>query len=395
MQRRTFLIAGSALAAAGPLAFAEDKKRRVAVIGHTGRGDYGHGLDTVWKQIPGAEIVAVADADEAGLKKAQAKLGVERGYADYRTMLAEARPEFVSICPRHAYQHHDMALAVIEAGAKGLYIEKPFCRTPAEADSLLAACKQHGAKIAVAHRNQYHPALAHVERLIEDGKLGRILEYRGRGKGDRRGGGEDFWVLGSHIVDLIRRFAGDAVSCSAILLQDGKPVTGADVKEGAEGLGPLAANELHARYQTESGVVAYYDSIANDRTSDAYSLQIVGSEGLVAIHIDRNPVAHFIPGSPFAPPAEPRPWIPITTAGVGEPETQPELIASVANHVVAVRDLVAAVDEDRQPLCSAADGAATVEMICGAFESHRQGGASVSFPLKQRDNALGLLKNPG
>lgn len=395
MQRRTFLIAGSAAALASRYAIGQDPKRRVAVIGHTGRGDYGHALDTVWKQIPWTEIVAVADAGEAGLKKAQAKLDVERGYADYRQMLAEARPEFVSIGPRHVDQHRDMALAAIEAGVKGIYIEKPFCRTPAEADSLIAACKKHGAKIAVAHRNQYHPALVHVERLIADGKLGRVLEYRGRGKGDRRGGSEDLWVLGCHIFDLVRRFAGDAVSCSAILLQDGRPVTAADVKEGAEGLGPLAGNEVHARYQTTSGVVAYYDSIADDRTNGAFSLQIIGSEGVVAIHIDQDPVAHFLPGSPFKPSGEPRAWIPITTAGVGEPENQPELIANVANHVVAVRDLIAACDEVREPLCCAADGAAAVEMICGAFESHRLGGASVSFPLKQRDNALALLKSSG
>lgn len=395
MQRRTFLIAGSAMALASRYAIAEEPKRRVAVIGHTGRGDYGHGLDTVWKQIPETEIVAVADADDAGREKALAKLGVERGYAEYRAMLAEARPEFVSISTRHVDQHHDMALAAIESGVKGIYIEKPFCRTPAEGDSLIAACEKHSAKIAVAHRNRYHPALAHVERLIADGKLGRVLEYRGRGKGDRRGGSEDLWVLGCHIFDLVRRFAGDAVSCSATVLQDGRPVTAADVKEGAEGLGPLAGNEVHTRYQTASGVVAYYDSIADDRTNGAFSLQIIGSEGVVAIHIDQNPVAHFLPGSPFKPSAEPRTWIPITTSGVGEPEDQPELVASVANHVLAVRDLIAACDEGREPLCGAKDGAAAVELICGAFESHRLGGESVSFPLKQRENPLGLLKNSG
>lgn len=395
MQRRTFLIAGSALALASRHAIGQEPMRRVAVIGHTRRGDYGHGLDTVWKRIPGAEIVAVADADATGLTKAQARLGVERGYADYRTMLAETRPEFVSICPRHVDQHRDMALAAIEAGVRGIYIEKPFCRTPAEADQILAACEKHGAKIAVAHRNRYHPALAHVERLIADGKLGRVLAYRGRGKGDRRGGSEDLWVLGCHIFDLVRRFAGDAVSCSADVLQDGRPVTAADVKEGAEGLGPLAGNEVHVRYRTTSGVVACYDSIADDRTTGAFSLQIVGSEGVVAIHIDADPVAHFIPGNPFVRPAEARAWIPITTAGVGVPENQPEVVSDVANHAIAVRDLIAACEEDREPLCNAADGAATVEMIGAAFESHRLGGANVAFPLKQRENALGLLKKFG
>ena len=38
------------------------RKYRVGVIGHTGRGNYGHGLDTVWGHLPGCELVAVADA---------------------------------------------------------------------------------------------------------------------------------------------------------------------------------------------------------------------------------------------------------------------------------------------------------------------------------------------
>ena len=41
---------------------------------------------------------------------------------------------------------------------------------------------------------------------------------------------------------------------------------------------------------------------------------------------------------------------------------------------------------------SFADAALTTEMICAVFESHRQQGARVSFPLGQRENALGLLK---
>jgi hypothetical protein len=33
---------------------------RVAVIGRTGRGNYGHGLDVVWRQVDNVQIVAVA-----------------------------------------------------------------------------------------------------------------------------------------------------------------------------------------------------------------------------------------------------------------------------------------------------------------------------------------------
>ena len=392
MKRRTFLAAASSAMLATGAARAESSKRRVAVIGHTGRGNYGHSLDTVWQRIPGVEIVAVADGNEAGLARELKKLGVDAGYTDYRKMLSEVRPEFVSVAPRHVDQHCDMALAAIEAGVKGLYVEKPFCRTPAEADQLVAACEKHGATIAVAHRNRYHPALQQIDKLIESGKLGRLLEIRGRGLGDRRGGGEDLWVLGCHIMNLIHYFAGAPKSCSGIMLQDGRPITAADVKEGAEGLGPLAADEVHARYETESGVIAYYDSIADDGTNkDAYCLQLIGSEGTVTFHIDRDPVAHFTPGNPYKPTSEPRPWIPITTAGLDVPEDQPELVASVHNHVLGVTDLIDACDNDRKPLCDVRDGALTVEMICGVFESHRQGGKTVRFPLRERGHALDRL----
>ena len=38
---------------------------RVGIIGSTGRGDYGHGIDVAWKEIPQAKIVALADDDES------------------------------------------------------------------------------------------------------------------------------------------------------------------------------------------------------------------------------------------------------------------------------------------------------------------------------------------
>jgi predicted dehydrogenase len=89
---------------------------RVAVIGHTGRGNYGHGLDTVWKDVPKTQVVAVADADAKGLGAAQKRLGADvRGFADYKTMLVEIKPDFVSVAPRWLDQHHDMVIAAAEA----------------------------------------------------------------------------------------------------------------------------------------------------------------------------------------------------------------------------------------------------------------------------------------
>tara|TARA_Y100001934_G_scaffold270920_1_gene356602 strand:+ start:490 stop:1782 length:1293 start_codon:yes stop_codon:yes gene_type:complete len=393
MNRREFLAAtASGVALSSTRSLAAKPRYRVAVIGHTGRGNYGHGLDTVWLKVPETQIVSVADPDKAGLAKELKTLRVERGYADYRKMLREVRPDIVAICPRHADQHRDMAVAAAQAGAKGIYIEKPFCRTPAEADEIAAACRKHGTKLGIAHRNRYHPTLKTIEEFVAGGGIGRLLEIRGRGKGDRRGGVEDLWVLGSHVLNMMQYFAGDPVSCSATLLQDGKRVTKADVREGGEGLGLMAGNEVHARYEFSKGIIGTFDSVANNGLKNAgFGMQLIGSNGIVSIRMDRVPLGHLVPGNPFLATAEPRPWIPVSSAGPGKPEPNDQAMVETRNHVRPVRDLIAAIEEDREPLCGLDAAVWTIEMICAVLESHRQDGRSVRFPLKERGNPLAKM----
>lgn len=393
MRRREFHFLTAGAIANGSTLFGDEAstRYRVGVIGHTGRGDYGHGLDTVWQRMASAEIVAVADANSSGLKRELKKLQLDHsaGYLDYRKMLTEHRPDVVAVCPRHVDQHHEMILASILAGAKGIYVEKPFVALPSQADEIMALADQHGTKIAVAHRNRYHPTLRVIDQLIQDGRIGKLLEIRGRGKGDRRGGAEDLWVLGSHVLNLMAYFGGQAESCSAVMLQDGRRITPADVYEGAEGLGLLAGNELHARYMMQRGIVGYFDSIANDGTQNfGFGLQLIGSEGIIQIRCDASPLAHLIPGNPFQPTTNSRPWLPITSAGVNAEEPIKDLQKGLSSHVIPAENLLAAVRENRSPVCDARQAALTVEMICGVFESHRQVGKEVKLPLEQRENAL-------
>lgn len=280
-----------------------------------------------------------------------------------------------------------MTLAAIEAEAKGIYVEKPFCRTPAEADEIIQAANRRGTKIAVAHRNRYHPVLKVIDQLLADGAIGRILELQGYGKGDRRGGPEDLWVLGSHVMNLFHYFGGKPLSCSATILLDGKLAGPKDVVEGAEGLGLMAGNEVHATYHLESGLLATYKTFTNDGSkSQGYSLHLIGTEGTITIPIDGNPFAWLTKGSPANPESRKNPRIPITTAGPGKQEPDPDRVTQVYNHVLGVLDLIEAVDQNRPPLCSAEDAALAVEMITAAFASHIQNGARVTFPLANRGN---------
>ena len=391
MNRRRFLAA-SLTAASFARAAAPAKPWRVAIIGHTGRGNYGHGLDTMWREVPGTEVVAVADADAVGLAAAQKKLGLARGFADCGRMLREVQPDLVAIGPRHVDQHRDLALAAIEAGVRGLYLEKPFCRTLAEADEIIAACDRRGAKLALAHRNRYHPALPVAARLVREGAIGRPLEYRLRGKEDARGGALDLWVLGSHLFNLAHFFAGAPQACSATLLQAGRPVVRADVGEGAEGVGPLAGNEVHARFDMADGLPAFFDSVQNAGTKEAgFGLQVVGTQGVLDLRIDEEPLVHLLAGSPFDPQRPARAWQPVTSAGAGAPEPLADIRRRVGGHVAPALDLLAAIEENREPLCSARDGRVVLEMTMGIFESHLQQGRRVALPLVRRDHPLARL----
>lgn len=366
-------------------------KYRVAVIGSSGRGNYGHGIDTVWHEVPQTELIAVADDHKGGLAKALERLKLEKGFSDYRRMLDEVKPDIVGIGPRWIDQHHDM---VIEAANRGIhiYMEKPFCPTLAAADEMIAACERTHTKLAIAHQTRYSPMLPVIQEIMDSGKLGTILEFRGRGKEDRRGGGEDLWVLGTHIFDLIRALGGNAEWCYARVYNEGHPVTKSDVYEGNEGIGPLAGDAVHAMYGLESGAKAYFSTVRNMGGSPSrFGLTIYGSKGALELHTGFLPPVKFLGDSSWSPGRSGAKWQNVTTAGIDQPEKMEDGGLHAGNEA-AVADLIQAIESDRQPVGNIYEARGATEMIVAVFESHRQG-KQVAMPLTNRQNPLTMLES--
>ena len=379
MRRHVFLVA-LACAAGGLLAQTPRAPLTVGVIGHTGQGNYGHGEDTVWLKIPETRIVAVADADPKGLAVAAKKLGGVKAYADYRVMLAEAKPDIAAICPRHIHEHRDMIVAAIEAGVKGIYVEKPFVRTLAEADEVVRLCADKGVRLAIAHRNRYHPVLETVKQLVAAGEIGELKEVRVRGKQDHRGGGLDLWVLGGHGFNLATLFTGPATSCEATILVEGRPATKTDVRPGDEGVGPIVGDEIHARYETRSGIPLYFDSKKGSWSKGTpFGARLIGTKGVISLQIDEEPLAILERDGAKTP---------ITTAGIGKPEPMKDIRLINGEHHGAIRDLLAAIAEKRETLCGPEAGRETVELTLAVFASFAKDGTKVSLPLADRQHPL-------
>jgi len=379
MKRRVFLVA-LALSVVSLCAQPAERPLTVGVIGHTGQGNYGHGEDTVWLKVASTKIVAVADADPKGLAVEAKKLGGVKAYADYKVMLAEVRPDIAAICPRHIHEHRDMIVAAIESGVKGIYIEKPFVRTLAEADEIVKLCADKGVRLAIAHRNRYHPVLETVRKLIAAGEIGELKEVRVRGKQDHRGGGLDLWVLGGHGFNLATLFTGPAISCEATILVEGRPATKADIHPGDEGVGLIVGDEIHALYETRSGIPLYFDSKKGASAKGApFGARLIGTKGVLSLQIDEEPLVILERDGKK---------IPVTTAGIGQAEPIQDIKLVNGGHHGAVRDLLAAIAEKREPVCGPGAGRETIEMTTAVFASFAAGGKKISLPQADRQHPL-------
>lgn len=365
------------------------KKYRVGIIGRTGGGGYGHNLDVGWLDIPSVEVVAVADEDEAGLAEAAKRLGVTDTYSDYRQMLDSAELDIVSVCERWVDRHCEITLAAMDRGLH-VFMEKPFCVDLEEADKIVEASSRSGSKLGIGHPTRYSPKLPALKKLIDDGKIGRILEYRARGKEDHRGGAEDMRVLGTHMMDLIQFFGGLPEWCFAEVTQDGRPITKDDVTEGEEGLGLLAGDGVSAMYGMRDGSRAYFES--RREVQEGYprnGLMIYGTEGIVEIRESVMPPVKYLGDPTWSPGRSGSQWQDVSSAGIGVPEP-PSDPKHRARYYPALQDLIDAIENDRQPLDNAEAGRNGLEMILATFESARLG-AKVSLPLENRRHPLSML----
>lgn len=361
---------------------------RAAIIGHTGRGDYGHGLEGIFKGRPGIDLVAVADPVEAGRKRTGAAVGARATYADWREMLVRERPALVSIAMRHADQHADIALECLRAGAH-VYVEKPFTRDAAEADEVLAEAGRQGLRVAVAHTMRMAPATRALREALAAGAIGDLRAMRAHGKQDARAGGEDLMVLGTHLFDLMRSVAGDPRWCSAVVQQQGRAVGPADRRQVKDEVGWVAGDQVDARFGFDHGVIGTFTSDGRLReTSGHWGIEFVGSRGTARLLCDLVPRAFVRSGSAGSPEGRGEDWKPLGPESPAGTAPAVPGTGAIDHNAAPVTDWLAAIRSGREPECGGRNGAWAVEMAM-AVHASSLARARVDLPLARRTHPLG------
>lgn len=375
MNRRFFVQASASVLAEAQT----ERKYKAVVIGDSGHGDYGHEWDTAFKTFPSVTVVAVADPNDAGRQKAKARSGALREYRDYRQMLDREKPDLVAICPRWPDQRLAMLTAAVEHGAH-IVMEKPFALNLEDADRMVTAVEKHRIKVQVGHTARPHPVTRQVHRILNEGAIGELLEIRARGKEDRRAGGEDLIVLGTHCFDLMRLFAGDPEWVFAHLTVASRDISRADARQPTEPVGTVAGDQVAAMFLFSHGIHGYFGSKANDvRSGERFGLTLYGSKGAIWIPLTSVPSdpAMILRGSSWAAGA----WQQI------EPSAGNRNSNRESANALMIADLLQAIERDREPACNARDGRWTIEMVSGIYQSHFAAG-KIAFPLRDRRPVL-------
>jgi predicted dehydrogenase len=178
MTRRDLLKAGLALgAASSAIAFADDKVRRVGIIGP---GWYGKSDLLRMVQVSPIEVVSMCDVDSKMLSEAadlvstrQASKKKPRTFSDYREMLKQKDLDIVIVdTPDHWH-----ALAMIAAVQSGVdvWVQKPISVDVVEGQAMVAAARKYGRVVQAGTQRRSTPHLVEArDRFIKTGLLGKI-----------------------------------------------------------------------------------------------------------------------------------------------------------------------------------------------------------------------------
>ncbi len=360
---------------------------RAAAIGHTGAGNFGHSLDVIFKDLPDVDFVAVADANKEALDETHRASGAKSAYTDYLKMLEVEKPDLVSVGPRWTNQHYAMVKAALESGAH-VICERPLTRTLKEADELLALAESKNLKIAVVHQMRCDP---HVTQFHEQRAelIGELLEMKVFGMMDHRAGGEDLLVLGTHLFDIVRWFAGEVSYCTAQITKNGETAIAEDSHlSEKEDLGPLLGDCIHAEFAMESGVhVSYVSDRRLHLLHGPWGIEFIGSKGKARLFAGMPPTLSLLIEDDPTSPDRASVWKRWPEKENDYHKPVDGLIGTEASNRILAEDWLSAIREDREPTSSGERSLKSLEMIHGVW----QAGCTMRrayFPLVNRLHPL-------
>ena len=259
--------------------------------------------------VPLRKVLADITANLAAV--GAARFGFEESTGDWKEAVTRDDIDVVDIVTPND-SHAEIAIAALEAG-KHVLCEKPLARSGAEARTMLDAARKAGTVTMVAFNYRRTPAVALAKNYIEEGRIGRILNFRGtylqdwsadpngplswRFQKDIAGAGT-VGDIGTHVLDFARYLVGEVTAVNAMvhtyikdrpLQAGGLDKLGASDKSGGGPRGKVDVDdEMIALLKFENGAVGSVEATRNAYGRNNFlTFEVHGSEGSIAFNYER------------------------------------------------------------------------------------------------------------
>ena len=319
------------------------------------------------------ELAACCDINREILERFAEQHGVANTYTSYDEMLEKERLDIVVICTNELL-HASMTIKAAAYKPKAIICEKPMAMNLAEADAMLSACKENGVVLIIGHQRRYMPQYARAKELLDEGVIGKLEQIWASGHPY-----SSLLVDGTHIVDLIRYYAGDA-RIEWVMGQ-------VDARSGRVGWQHVLEDASLALIKFETGVRALlttggglhtpaHDALASSPPFEYNRILLQGTTGMIDIRgdgpVEGLPLVTLIKGDR----AEPVELVPGTGSG-----------ASWHRGVSPHKDLLRCLETGEVHPLSGTSARATLEVLMAIYESARLRQV-VTLPLEKGENPL-------
>ncbi len=200
-------------------------------------------------------------------------------HSDYRKVLSDPKIDAVVLATPHTL-HAEQVIAAAEAG-KHVFTEKPFTLDLASAEAAARACAKNKVTLAVGFNWRFQPALQEIRRMLEDGRLGRLLHIEGNFCGPSKyfypgehwrqnrdeGPAGGMTGRGVHVVDAMLYLGGHIESVCA------------QSRRLAHDHGIDDTTSMLFRFR--DGATAYLGTVI--ATAETWRMQVFGSNGWVEV----------------------------------------------------------------------------------------------------------------
>ncbi|MBZ0279546.1 MAG: Gfo/Idh/MocA family oxidoreductase [Anaerolineae bacterium] len=301
----------------------------------------------------GLELVGVCDQRPESLNTAAQEFNLTSAqqFSDAADMLKSVQPELVVVAtttPSHAA----FTLAALESSAKYILCEKPMAASLAECDRMIAACEQHGAKLAINHQMRFLDTYQAIKELVYGEAFGGLTSIT------IVGGNFGMAMVATHQFELLRFMTDEyAAEVSAWFSPE------------------IVANPRGAEFEDRAGSVRAVTSSGKRLYIDAGSDQGHGMNFIFAARYGQiifDPFAGVLTAT--SRKAEHRA---LPTTRYGMPSDHTERRFEPINAVTPTRRVLEALRSDGD-YPTGEDGRAALMTLVAAYVSAEQGGIPVA-----------------